>query len=229
MKTTLDMRSWVVALAGILLLTACSSDKTTKPLETLSQAAALLTGPPQKPLDIRATYTPDLLATVTQPLLAAEMPARKANATMVVVGENAGHRTWVAADGIMLITKDGVLTGTRGFGRDLMVSDISAVLPALRAGSGSAAREMTRIDDEGLVTPYRYDCVIARGGSQQVDLISRQVATRLITETCADVATPDAGPTFTNRYWLDGAGRIRQSDQWIGPDYGHVLLYQLVD
>ena len=212
-------------LALITALAACGTDQTVNPITTAVRVNDLITGPQQAPLDISASFTPEVLAGITQPLLAAEMPSRKANATMVLVGENAGHLTWVAADGIMLITRDGILTGTRGFGRDLMVSNVSAVLPALRAGSGTMAREMSRIDDEGHVIPTRYNCTITRGGPQQVDLISRQVATHLVTEACESAV----GEAFVNRYWLDGTGRIRRSDQWVGPLYGHILLYQLVD
>ena len=220
------MRRFPLALLALTAaLAACGTDQTVNPITTAVQVVDLISGPRAAPLDIRATFTPQVLAGINQPLLAAEMPARKANATMVVVGENAGHRTWVAADGIMLITMDGILTGTRGFGRDLMVSNVSAVLPALRAGTGSVMREMSRIDDESHVTPTRYRCTIARGGPQQVDLISRQVATTLVTETCESAA----GERFVNRYWLDSSGRIRQSEQWVGPLYGHILLYQLVD
>ena len=220
------MRRFTLALLALTpALFGCGADQAVNPVTTAVQVIDLITGPRQAPLDIRASFTPEVLAGIKQPLLAAEMPARKANATMVVVGENAGHRTWVAADGIMLITQDGILTGTRGFGRDLMVSNVSAVGPALRAGSGSVAREMSRIDDEGHVTPTRYQCVITRGGPQQIDLVSRQVATHLVTEACDN----PAGEGFVNRYWLDGTGRIRQSDQWVGPGYGNILLYQLVD
>lgn len=227
------MRRLVLALLTLPALTACGADQAVNPLTTAVQVVDLITGPTQAPLNIRATFTPEVLAGVTQPLLAAEMPARKANATMVVVGENAGHRTWVAADGIMLITQEGVLTGTRGFGRDLMVSNVNAVLPALRAGAGTVPREMSRIDDEGHVTPKSYRCTISQGGPQQVDLISRTVATHLVTEACTGVSGEEdaaaVGEEFTNRYWLDGTGRIRQSDQWVGPYYGYVMMYQLVD
>jgi hypothetical protein len=224
----MTMRHLSAALLALTTaLAACGQDQAVNPFTTAADVISKITGPQQPPLDIRASFTPEVLATVTQPLLAAEMPVRKANATMVLVGENAGHRTWVAADGIMLITKDGILTGTRGFGRDLMVSNVSAVLPALRAGSGTVLREMSRINDEGHVIPTRYSCTITQGGPQQVDLISRQVATQLVTETCTD--TGGASEDFTNRYWLDGTGRIRQSDQWVGPRYGHALMYQLVD
>ena len=224
------MRRVTLALLALTpALFACGAGQAVNPVTTAGQVVDLITGPRAAPLDISASFTPEVLAGINQPLLAAEMPARKANATMVVVGNNAGHLTWVAADGIMLITKDGILTGTRGFGRDLMVSNVSAVLPALRAGSGSVAREMSRIDDEGHVIPTRYNCTITRGGSQQVDLISRQFATHLVTETCEDAVGNGAGEAFVNRYWLDGTGRIRRSDQWVGPLYGNILLYQLVD
>lgn len=219
------MRRFTLALLALTMLAACGQDQSVNPITTALKVVDLVTGPKQAPLDIRASFTPEMLAGINQPLLAAEMPKRKANATLVVVGDNAGHRTWVAPDGIMLITKDGILTGTRGLGRDLMVSNTNAVLPALRAGTGIVAREMSRIDDEGHVTPTRYSCAVTRGGPQQVDLISRTVATQLVTETCESAA----GDRFVNRYWLDAGGRIRQSDQWAGPLYGNILMYQLVD
>lgn len=220
-----NIRTALMALTAAAALTACGSERSVKPLETAKTVIGLLTGPKAAPLDIRAAFTPEVLATVNQPLLAAEMPVRRANATLILAGENAGHRSWVAADGISLITKDGILTGTRGLGRDLMVSDVREVLPALRAGSGTITREMSRMDDESHVTPTRYSCTVARGGPQQVDLISRQVATTLVTESCESAA----GEVFVNRYWLDSSGRVRQSDQWAGPNYGNILMYQLVD
>ena len=215
----------LLATGALTGLSACGVDQAVNPFTTVVKVVDLITGPLAPPLNIRATFTPEVLAGINQPLLAAEMPDRKANATMVVAGDNAGHRTWVAADGIMLIVRDGILTGTRGFGRDLMASEVGAVLPGLRAGAGTVTREVSRIDDEGHLTATSYTCTITRGGPLQVDLISRTVATTLVSEACE---SPE-GQVFTNRYWLDSAGRIRQSDQWVGPNYGYVLMYQLID
>lgn len=81
----------LLALTAAAVLTACGSERSVKPLDTAKTVIGLLTGPAEAPLDIRSTFTPEVLATVNQPLLAAEMPARRANATLVVAGENASR------------------------------------------------------------------------------------------------------------------------------------------
>ena len=139
-------------------------------------------------------------------LLTIDIPVRKAQATLVLVARNQGVETWQTGDNVTVSMQSGVIVATRGLGFDVMGSDVTATLAAL-AGQRSGAYEVAR----------RY--LTADNKSDRV------------TATCTMGRTPKGvyvesctagSASFRNDYWLDGAGRILQSRQWLGPDVQYV-------
>ncbi|MFC5739247.1 YjbF family lipoprotein [Sinirhodobacter huangdaonensis] len=125
----------------------------------------------------------------------------------------AGVSTWISADGAQLLLQDGILVGTRGFGADVMASDVSesaALIHSLR--SGTTTRVMTLLDGDDHAVSRALRCIIAPYGTDTVPLQDRAVATRTMTETCRN-----GDIQFSNYYWVvPGSGEILQSSQWAG-------------
>ncbi|MHC0052487.1 YjbF family lipoprotein [Actibacterium sp. D379-3] len=216
-----------VRLAVLLgLMAGCGTTRD----EPLAVILGQLTAGRDAAADPRAMITPEFLAGIDRPLLWAEIPTRDAVATLVILGRNGDWRSWVSGDGVGLNLYRGILGGTRGLGQDLMIADVSQVVPAVRRGSGSARRDHRYLDGENHEIRQTYTCRYVTQGSESIVLTGGAGhATRRIRETC----TPDAGgagmPGFENLYWIGTAdGQIWKSRQWVGPQIGEISLEHLL-
>lgn len=139
----------------------------------------------------------------------------------LTLSDTSGVGTWISPDGSMLLFEDGFLVGSRGFGADVLASDITetaALVQGLTAGY--ATRLMTLINGEDRAITRAFKCQITPGAIDPVQIGTRTVAARTATEDCrGDVAS------FTNFYWVvPGSGEIIQSSQWAGQVTGKVSL-----
>lgn len=219
-------RRALLAILSLAALAACGSAQDGA-LVTLGRglaAGAAARGGDAGDAAVERQLTREALDAATQPLLLAELPSREARATLVIAGQNRSHVTWFAADGIGLTLKDGLLTGTRGLGGDLMTADVSGAEAALRAGAGSAVRVHRYLDGENRVVPIRFDCRYAGAGRKEIEIVGRRFATREVAETCVAGAR-----SFENRYWFGlSDGFLWKSRQWVGPGAGPIDLTRLV-
>lgn len=222
MGEVLAMKPVLLIIAGLALF-ACGSETDQATATAVKTLVTRLTSPKPAPVDVRRIMTPDVLAQIHQPFVIADIPSRKASASMVVSGRNNDYVTWIAGDGISLTFHNGLLTATRGIGGDLMASDIAQSDVALRAGGGNAVRVHRYIDAENHIRLLQFTCQLRRIGFEPIDLISRQITATVTEETCqADTVA------FTNRYWTEPAGNIVKSEQWINPEVGYVDLLRVV-
>lgn len=118
-----------------------------------------------------------------------------------------------------MIFRNGVLSGTRGLGGDLMSSDIGTVglITARRAGQGE--RVSRHLDGEGKTVETRFSCAVSVGESKPVAFALVQGTGLVVNETCT---APDL--QITNNYVVDSGGRVLWSRQWIGPGHGAVVI-----
>lgn len=135
--------------------------------------------------------------------LRVSLPSRDAQAVLGPVSRNRDITAWQTLDGIGLSFKGGVLIETRGLGHDLMSSDAAGTLAMLRGQMGSDYYPQIRtyLDGEQRTAIRSFMC--------------RRTATNdrgRIDETC--VSTDER---VTNSYWLDSAGSVIRSRQWVGP------------
>ena len=212
-----------LALCALMGLAACDTGTdAASPVTVRDLLAARLAGtdrtaafemPSRAVLDRRAT-----------PLLYMAIPALGAQATLSPVAQNAGTVTWTALDGVSVATRGGLIVATRGLGHDLMSADAGQVLTALNRGGGRATRIHYRLDGEDRTEALRFACTIRAEGEERIGIVGRPVATRRLSESCD-------GPVgrFTNRYWIDAAGRMAQSRQWLVPEIGAATTQRLVD
>lgn len=199
-KTTLALLAF--ALAG------CSSDP-----ETASLYRALLPFGKAAPqpdaayTSARANGSPLFAAAVESNPAAVTFFARQARAS------KSGVETWIAPDGAQIMLNDGILTGTRGFGADVMASETSESRALIKSlGTGYATRLMTLLDGDNHAVTRAFKCKISPGPMQTVNQGTANISARTVTETCrnGDIA-------FSNFYWLVPSTReIIQSSQWAG-------------
>lgn len=118
--------------------------------------------------------------------------------------------TWRSNSGAQLVTRDGVLIATRGFGADLMSADAPDVATLVR-GTAGYGRSYHLLD--GNDTPVRlvYSCTAAAGSGPAV-----AGATRHIVESCEG----DAG-RIKNDYWISSAGQVVKSQQFVSESAGY--------
>lgn len=217
------MRRALLALCAALGLAGCDTgrdaaapvslrDLVTERIAGLRGSAPAFEMPSRAVLDRRTT-----------PLLYVAVPAAGAEATLAPAARNAGTVTWISLDQTTVSTRDGLIVATRGLGHDLMSADVGEVRAAL-PGGGTATRLHYRLDGENRTDVLRFSCTIRPAGRETLDVVGRQVATRRVVERC----TGPAG-SFVNRYWIDAAGGIAQSRQWLLPEIGAATTQRLVD
>ena len=213
-----------LGLLGLLGLAACGNDPDASAMAEIGTIAGRITQPRAAPVDAKALLSPQVLAAADQPVMLAEIPARRAAASLIVAATNGSHVTWVSGDGITLTLQGGLLTASRGLGHDLMSADVSQSLQLLAGNAGTAVRVHRYLDGENQITLRSFVCSASSAGAETVDLITRRVSARIVTEDCVS-----SGESFTNRYWIAGSGHIIRSEQWVGPETGMIRLLRVVD
>ena len=216
---------------GMTLLSACASDNIAEDaivwddLVAAGQAVFLddaLT-PSRAPEPTRA-----LLAQVDQPLIRLTNMTTGGSATMVGIARRGSSSdpviVWRGVNSETLTTRGGLLVATRGFGQDLMSSDLRALNRALGAGGGSFGRSHVVLQGNADAQTLSFECSLRVVGPETLTIVERSVRTTRYTEDC----TGPAG-RFSNEYWRDaGNGTLWQSRQWAGPSLGHLLVERVI-
>ena len=147
--------------------------------------------------------------------LAVQAPGR-------LIQDNGADQTWASQSGFTASYRDGLLVATRGLGNDLMASDTRQVRSVLAQGGGHAQRAVDFLDDFDQIETVRFECEIDAQGREVVDLGLRQPELAKYEETCTSSKL-----VFTNIYWLDGAGDILQSRQFVSQTVAYLRSNRL--
>ncbi len=160
--------------------------------------------------EIRATATPKALAQIGRPVKLAELPALGLADILIYVQQNGAYATWASSDSVSFVFKDGLLTGTRGMGFDLMTVDLGYSSQAIRQGRGQTRRVYRHLNGEDQMVAQTVTCQYSRaqGG--------------LVKENCSSEEI-----SFENQYWVGKGGRITKSRQWISPERGYLISERL--
>jgi len=221
------MRLIPLALAGVLILAACSStgEKPETELSFLTTvvksklAARKQAGLPVNPLK---QLTRAQLAKVKPRLMMAHLEKTGAWAALSLTARNRGYETYFAVDRKSVTLKDGILTETRGLAGDLMEADISGAAAALRGGSRTYSRSYAWLNGEDHLQRQSFECKVTSIGTERVEIVQRSYSTLHLREVCAG-----KDGQFANDYWLSGR-EVVKSRQWGGKDIGYVGLWLLV-
>ena len=193
-------------------------------------AKAVLSGLKPKP---KVEMTPEqvnaaVAASLSQtdlPLALASLEGRQATVILANIESNGPYRTWGSSDRRTIITRDGIVTATRGLGSDIMSSSVGEVGPLVTARKTGAGRHVKRyLDGENHTQEQVANCQVTRGAAQRVSggTLSNVAATEMV-ETCSVAG----GESFTNSYVVDGRGRVLKSRQWLGEANGYIVLQVL--
>ncbi len=228
MGTILEMNTRKNCLAVMALLFglgACGTESQGPGAQVAQNVKSLLQFGPKLPLPgPDELLTRDVIDQVTVPYAMVGIERRGAYASMTLAGQNANYNSWVTSDGAGVVLQGELLTGTKGLGADLATADLGGLQGLIATGSGVTTRIHSYLNGEGRSFQITYDCTISQNGDEDVTIIGKTYATRVVAETC--VSNQE---TFENRYWIGKSdGIMWQSRQWVSADVGHVLLLSLV-
>ncbi|ABA80370.2 YjbF family lipoprotein [Rhodobacter sphaeroides] len=211
-------------LAACALLAACGSQEDTQGKATyVKQALSAMTGGKEKPATGPQNLTRAKLARVTSPLLVVEVEGTSAWALMVPFQTNGGVVTWSSTDDRTVALRDGVLLATRGLGPDLMSAEVPSAA-RIASASGNYLRVHYQIDGLDQTVKREYRCTLATDGPKTITIVERNYPTRHVLEHCEG-----ATGQFTNEYWVDDAGTIRQSRQTFDQGLGKLKISRVID
>lgn len=220
------------ALAALVLaagLGACGTDQTR--LETGREATAelrnILRGMVQRGPKAAApdpqVIAREALAANPGPLMLVSLETTKSTSVFALRGENGGMRTWLSPSGQGVITRGGVLAGTRGFGNDLMSSDVGALIGAVQGRRATQVKiELRYLDGLGKERPLPLECKTGTAAATGYDFAGMRFEGTPVAVHCEGY-----GFSFDNSYIVSGAGAVLASRQWIGPRLGYLTIQSL--
>jgi len=209
-----------IAVLALAALGACNSSNETNPvlrlasqfLPVVNNLPGVDTAQPAAPgfgsSDIAAN--PDGFILVHVAFLGDPVLARR-------IADNGGNETWLAQNGFSASYADGILVATRGLGEDMLAASVPGIRAAIRAGGGTGQRVRDRIGDLNQIVQESFECTIVAGDSETVNLGLRQVETRKYAEICRGTRLQ-----FENSYWVDAAGEIVTSLQFVTQEAGYL-------
>lgn len=139
-----------------------------------------------------------------------------------IIQENGDEVTLALQSGPTAAFDDGILVATRGFGDDLLTIESRGVAEALRAGGGTVARRMETLTGQDQILTDSFACTITAAGAETVNLGLREESLRRFDENCRGSAL-----IFDNIYWLDAAGSIIASRQYVSPTVAYLRSNRL--
>ena len=218
----------------VLLLASCGSDTSAPalPIKAIFQAQMDKLKGAGAPTAAGAVIEPDaatlaegrrVLQEGGQPVMAVTDRGLGLATFMVPLGQNSGVVTWANPEYQTLALRDGVILATRGFGNDLMSAEAPTALQ-LRQGSGSTRRVHYVLDGADQTQTQTYACHLSVSNNETIAVLGLSYLTEKVQEVCEG----DAGG-FTNLYWFDHTGIIRQSQQVREPGVEKMQLQMIID
>ncbi|MGR3738624.1 MAG: YjbF family lipoprotein [Limimaricola soesokkakensis] len=199
------------ALTALALLAGCGGGAGVT--AALQGAIAPLVGTQAAPAGGAAAAAPADPATSRR----VEIAALGLSGTARQVIDNGASKSFSGPAGFTYTLRDGMLVSTRGLGPDLMAADTRQSRAALRAGGGQAVRVHETLDGLDRIERAEFNCTVSLQGTEAVNLGNRQVTARRFDEECQGT-----GLIFTNYYWLDAAGEIISSRQFISQSVAYL-------
>ncbi|WP_145105310.1 YjbF family lipoprotein [Cereibacter sediminicola] len=211
-----------LTLAACAMLASCGSQEDAH-ATFLKLGLAGITTRGESPGSGAEGLTRAKISRVTSPLIVAEVEKTGAWALMVPFQINGDVVTWSSNDDRTVALRDGILIATRGLGPDLMSAEVPSA-SQIASGSGSHRRVNYLIDGLDQTVRREFRCTLATDGIKTITIIERNYPARHVLEHCEG-----ATGRFTNEYWVDAAGSIRQSWQTFDRMLGMVRISRVID
>lgn len=201
-------RAWLALSLCALWLTGCSTQ-----MSMLKSTAQLALWGQED-----VTVTPQKVNAL--PYASAYLKVGKAPRAFVVLGfVDHQQLTWVTADRNTVVTRNGRVVQTQGFGEDIRhVANLEQ--DPLQRGllkPGTPMSWRTTVSWSKVMRgEYALESTFVNRGHQSLEILGRAVDTVRFEE---QVTVPTLNEQYTNQFWLDAAtGRVVQSEQYMGPD-----------
>ncbi len=212
----------VLSLAALAVLAACGSDPgATAGFGLLRDGAARLAGgaaPPAPQLsraEIRAVGAPLQKLVIEETGLTGYLGVQGVRGDVV---------TWATTSRENVALKGGMLIQTRGLGADLMSADVPDIGQLL---TGTVVeRRYFHLDGTNATVETAVTCTPRVIGAETVEIVGLAYTAARIDEACTGTG-PEGNLAFTNSFWVDSGGGLRQSRQWAGPVLGMLELSDL--
>lgn len=131
-------------------------------------------------------------------------------------------RVWRSEDNVTFAMRQGVLIQTRGFGNDILSTDMRLSSGVL-GPAGDGSRSMSIMGGDNKSIRISAVCDVGNQGPETITIIGRSYNTQHVIERCEF-----RDGVIQNEYWIDGPGGIVwQSRQWAGPDMGYIRFRRL--
>nr|WP_201279493.1 YjbF family lipoprotein [Cedecea colo] len=136
---------------------------------------------------------------------------------VVLAYDENGQQKWVTQDRATIVTQNGRVVKTVGLGDNLqqvtnLADDPLAKVNQIIDGAGWTRQMAWSEHQQARMATAR--SIFSWDGTDTLKVGSNVTPVRVL-----DEEVTAAGTAWHNRYWVDDAGKIRQSKQYIGPDY----------
>ncbi|MBV0910936.1 YjbF family lipoprotein [Anianabacter salinae] len=211
--------TWTFGLAALAFVAACAGAEVNRAKYFGPETSGVLT--PASSIAL----SPDQLRRMAasgdgQPLMLARIGGT--DIVPLTARSRAASTVWSAPDGKRFYTENGMIVATAALGTDLVGTRAPTTPPQDRVGQSYVRSYEHNTPSQIIVTSY--DCAMQRGGDEDLTILDVSYATTRLVESCEG---PE-GATFQNAYWVDQAGSLRQSRQWVSREMGTVEMLRLI-
>ncbi len=224
-----------VAVGAVLLLASCGPMAQGTPLRTIGSELRGVLTPSEEPQPAAAaaetegaTAEPaEAPAAPAAPhagpggagseAMLVSLPTRGVGARVASVGRNQDKITWFSPDGIGIVTRNGILIGTRGLGHDLMGADVAS-FDVIASGAANQ-RLIERLTGQDQIESLIFNCALTGQASEEIDIAGGKLMTTRYEEECRS-----SGYVFTNKYWTNESGDLVRSLQLVSPGVGYMII-----
>lgn len=222
-------------LAGalILVLSACSSEKETKPglgKIALGMAQQRLKRKGVEQADAtkaKPQVTREQMQSLGSPVVFVSVPRFGTGVAAVELAKNSSHRTFMGADQATVTLNNGIVTATRGLLVDLIAQELSIAPQDLFRGNfpKTYTKSQRHLTGESTLVTFDYNCAIApMEQNETLEVFGKPHTVRQYTELCRR-----DGRAFQNNYWVEPKnGVVWKSNQSVSKEVGHVTLQRVV-
>lgn len=211
----------------ISILASCSN---TPELETgeikildILKEAFQSTNQPKQFIDSKLLLTRNQIDEAKVPILFVELQSGQ-NGTLTPYPGKGNGQTWLGADGATITLDRGVLKASRGLGNDLMGST-SSMPPwsKIKNKKQTYSREFSHITGNNKISKQLFDCEVIKNNDPEIIKVwGIDFTVSKYKEYCE---VHDLN--FTNSYYLDNNGIVRQSHQYHSQTHGYIFTQRL--
>ncbi len=178
---------------------------------------------PKQFIDSKLLLTRNQIDEAKVPVLFVELPSGQ-NGTLTPYPGKGSGQTWLGADGATITLDRGVLKASRGLGNDLMGST-SSMPPwsKIENKKQTYSREFSHITGNNKISKQLFDCEVVKNNDPEIIKVwGIDFNVSRYKEYCEAHDLK-----FTNSYYLDNNGIVRQSHQYHSETHGYIFTQRI--